>query len=456
VPNPEYVAEELAHHFGGAGEVDKAAVYSMQAARRAEAAYANGAALLWYSRTLEMLNQLGPEEASQFQSLRLSAHESLGDVLARIGQYEQALEHYAPALFRWLGRGPSYMDEAEPSIEVARIYLFGAELYYRQGKYDKAISWCQKSLDVASQIETREGQQAMARACYLLGDICIRSGDLPYAVQFLRESAQIYQQVDDFPEQANAYNLMGLAYYYQGNWPQARDAYHKSLAMRKEIGDVDGQGQISNNLALIHTGRGEWNQAQSLLEQSLVIWRQIGAAKEEARTLSHLAQVYIYQENWSEALACLNHSQDTFVQAGSGEYLPELERRWGEFYLKTGQLGGALDHIRRSVELAVEQAHQLEEGLSCRVLGQVHVARGEEEPAEAALRQSLQILTDLNSEYEATKTKLSLVRLAMETSPTPDLEDQAQEYLAQAIRTFEELGAQADLAEARDLERQMK
>ena len=42
-------------------------------ARRAQAAYANESALLWCNRTLEMLDQLSPDQAPQFQSLRVAA-----------------------------------------------------------------------------------------------------------------------------------------------------------------------------------------------------------------------------------------------------------------------------------------------------------------------------------------------------------------------------------------------
>jgi predicted ATPase/phosphoribosyl 1,2-cyclic phosphodiesterase/anti-anti-sigma regulatory factor len=450
---PGSIVEELAYHFSEAGELERAVTYSVQAAHRAEAVHASGAALLRYTQTLEMLDHIDLEEAPEFQSLRLSTHQSLSEVLVRIGQYDEALEHYASALFKWLGRGSRYVEEVEQTIEMVRIYLFGAELYYRQGEYDEAVSWCQKSLDIVSRIKTREGRQIRGRACNLLGDICIRSGDLNYAVQFCRESVQVYQQIDDLAGQANAYNNLGLAYYYQGNWSQARDVYQKSLARVEEIGDVSGQGQVSNNLALIYLDCGEWNQAQRLLERSLLIWRQTNATEEEARTLSHLSQVHIYRENWGEALACLNRSQDTFILAGSDEYLPELERRWGEFYLGTGELDQALDHALRSVELAVEQVHPLEEGLSCRVLGQVHLARGEHEPAEAALRQSLQVFSDLGSEYEAGRTKLSLVRLAAETDSISV--DEARACLMQAIETFEGLDAQVNLVEALDLQQQL-
>jgi len=115
-------------------------------------------------------------------------------------------------------------------------------------------------------------------------------------------------------------------------------------------------------------------------------------------------------------------------------------------------LDEALEHTRRSIELAIEQSNPLEEGMSRHMLGRVHVARTEWELAEAALRQSLHILDGLN-EYEAAKTKLSLARLMTKTGSTET--DEARTLLAQAITTFEKLGAQADLAEAQALDMEL-
>ncbi len=74
------------------------------------------------------------------------------------------------------------------------------------------------------------------------------------------------------------------------------------------------------------------------------------------------------------------------------------------------------------------------------------------DPRLDRIRQSLQILGDLNSEYQTAKTKLSLACLTLETA---SFSDQDREYLAQAIQTFEKLGARADLAKARELEQQL-
>jgi tetratricopeptide (TPR) repeat protein len=250
--------------------------------------------------------------------------------------------------------------------------------------------------------------------------------------------------------------MISSGYYYMGDWSQAREAYYRSLAIRKATDDIEGQGEVRNNLALIRINRGEWDQALNLLEQCQDMWRQIGVGSGEASTLNNLALLYISQEKWAEAQASLSRSEAIFADLDSDEYLPELARRWGEYYLGVGESDQALDHALRSIELGMELGSLLEEGLSCRTLGQVHLARGEWEPAEAALYQSLQILTDLGSEYEIAKTQLLLIRLAVESGSVADREDEMRDYLAQAVQTFERLDAQVDLTEARDLERQLQ
>jgi len=446
------IAEKLAYHFDEAGEFDRAVVYSIQAARRAEAACANGAALLWYTRTLEMLDLLPPEQAAELHALRLAAHQSLSEILTKIGRYDEALEHYASALFEWLGKGPGYVSEAEPTVEIVRIYLFGAELYYRQGKYEDAISWCQKSLDLASQIKTPEGQQVQGRAFSLLGEICLHSYNLPYAAQFFRKSLETCERLGDLTGQANAYSNLGLASYYLGNWPAAIEAYQQALALKHRIGDVEGAGQTNAHLALIHIARGEWEQARILLEQGLAA--QPGTLRGEIHISNILAYLHIHLGNWSEAQACLAHSEAVFAKTGSEEYLPELERFWSELFLGAGRLDQALDHALRSVELAVEQNYPLEEGLSCHTLGRVHMVRREWEPAEAALSRALNVLSRLRCEYELSRVRLSLAYLALDSSPEGVVQigrGEAADHLTRAMQTFERLGARVELLKALEL-----
>lgn len=467
----------LAYHYWEGRDWAKALEYSLLAARRAQREFANDTAVAAYQRALEAAARVDVDTSRE----QLLAHESLAEVLTLMGQYDLALDRYASArglvaadqarhladlcrktaevyerrseydvALEWLKKGLGYLGEDEPSVETARIYFLQAAVCWRQGKVEEAIAQCQKCLTVATQVKSREGQQVAARADNLLGNAYVRR-DVQRAVRFYRRSVAAYQQIDDIVGQAKVYNNLGNAYRAQGDWSQASDAFYKSLAINREIGDIQRQGFVTNNLGLVHLHRGEWTEAATFFEESNTIWKQVGAALPEAVTLSNLARVHIHQKNWSEARACLSRSQAMFDEIGSKSFLPDLERRWGRFYLETEALDQAFDHTRRSIELAVVQEARLEEGMSRRVLGQIYLARGEKEPAEIALRQSLEILLDLDSEYEAAKATLSLARLMLEDNPA-----EAQVQLEHATRTFERLGAQADLAKALALAEQLE
>jgi hypothetical protein len=96
--------------------------------------------------------------------------------------------------------------------------------------------------------------------------------------------------------------------------------------------------------------------------------------------------------------------------------------------------------------MASVKEDRLEMGMTFRVMGEVHANRDELDPSEIALRRSLRILLDLNSEYEAAKTIVSLTELRLRKDDTPD-----REQFKNAIATFEKLGAEADLLRARSL-----
>ncbi len=478
----DFMAEELAYHFSEAGESDKAIKYSLQAARQAQLAYANETALKWNERVLTMLSQLPPEATVDYQSQLIVAHQSSGMVLTLTGQYDEALKHYAAAqasidgrppsteqrrqlaglcydiavvyelrdeynaVFTWLRQGLDAVADSEPTVEAARIYILGAKVYARQGENTKALCWCQKSLDIATRIPTPEGTQALGAALYTQAGIDIRLGNPENAVQLCQESIRAYQQIGDLVGESHTWIRLADAYELKGDWGQADEAYQRGWAIKREIGDVYGQAVSSNNLANLYLNRGEWKRAQELYEQSLAIWENIRAPRGEAVALINLAQVYTRLESWEQAQHALNRAQALIDEIGSKEYIAELERLWGEYYLKTGDLEQALAHAQNAIALAETYSDPVENGIAHRVIGEVYLAKGIPQLAATALHISLRTLNGANNEHEAAKTKLTLARLTMAYDVVAS--DETEDYLEQAIHTFEKLHAQADLAQA--------
>lgn len=470
----------MAYHFYEGQSWDKAVNYNLRAGDRAKDIYANESAIGAYKRVVEAIHAV--DMADKYQEEMCAAMESLGDVYTLVGQYEEALERFNYGLenlcgeddrelelraaefdrkiadiferqseyeiaFEWLEKGLERLNQDEATIEAARIYLLGTGIYRRLGQNDEAELWCQKSLEIASQIDTREGQQAVGQAYYNLGGIENRRGDLQNSVNYHRQSLEVYQKLDDVVGQARAYTNLGVTYSDLGEWDQAVEAYNKSLEINQQIGDIQREGFLANNLANVHLYRGEWDQAANLFKQSNDIWKRIGSPFPDAVTLSNLAQVHIYRGNWEQARESLARSEEIFTEIGSDDFIPELERRWGEYYLMCGDLEQALAHLNQSIQLASEQDANLELGMSLRVMGDIQLERGLLEAADGALNLSLEILADLKSDYQAAKTMLSLVRLAVAKGDAVN-----REQLARVIQTFQKLEAKADLEQARQLE----
>jgi anti-anti-sigma factor len=492
-PELERLVDELATHFTEAHETEKALVYSFQAARRAKATYANNNALQWYNRMLRMMRQLPPKQASSFARLRLLAHENIAQVLILRGRYEEALEQYdaarrlleakilssrtAPRLaalcdsiasvhelqsnyetaLEWLARGQAYLDPNEPILETAHLYKTRAMLYHRQGKHEEAIRECQQSLAIAAKISSYAAQKVVAWVQRILGIVYLRHGDLSLAAQHSRNSIEIYQSLDDPAGLARAYNNLGIVYINQGEWEEARDAYGKSLKTFQAIGDIMGQGTIVANLAEISLLRGDSKEALRQYKESQATWQQTGNLMYEAMALSKLATVYMRQESWAEARQALQQSEAIINEVGSKEILPEVQRHWSELLLKQGQPGEALATINKAIDLAIELHSPLEEGRSRRVLGQVHQERKEANLAESELRYSLHILSGLNSKYEVAKSRMALASFLLANRRVDGEQPaEATDLLSEALTTFEQLGAKADLVQAQTLARQTK
>lgn len=464
----------LAFHYLRGENWSKALEYNLLAAQRDQQNFANEAAITACQHALTAAAQIGENVNPQ----RIQALEILAEVLTLVGRYDEALENFSTAralveltppsvtqklhlaglcrktaevyerrsdfdtAHQWLQTGLNFMQD-QNDIEAARIYLLGAGVYHRQGHHHEAASWCQKSMTAAAQIPGEESQRTVAQANYLLGGIHNRLGNLTEAIEYCQRSIDIYHSIDDLVGVGRAYNNLAINYSDQGNWENSRQAFQASLSINQKIGNIQELGRVANNLGNVYLYQGDWQEAERLFMQSNAVWRQLGAALPEAVTLMNAGRIDILRKNWSAAQERLARSLELYEAVNSEDFLSELERYWSEFYLETGDLDQALSHAERAMQLAIMQDAKLEEGLSAQVLGMVYLAGQNYLKAEQVLQQSLDILNELNSEYEAARTRLQLSRMHLAAGQRSATLEQAE----QARAVFERLGARADLAQ---------
>ena len=475
---PEYW-EVLAFHFGLAEEWDKALNYQLQAGSKAQDVYANEAAIHHFRQALN-----SAEHVLDSQDRQLTAHARLSQVLATVGNYDEALTHNYTALalvmvasstaeemacrladlccqvasiyekksdyssaLNWL-RGGLIALEGMVAIEGARARLLGAGIYHRLGKNSEAIEWCYKSLDIAGKVGGREGQAAIAHSYYLLGLIHTRLGDIARTIEFCQKSLDIYEQIEDISGSSQAYINLANAYFDQGDWSKGTEYYLQALGIKRKIGDVYHQAMITLNLGQAYLDQGDLDLAGRYNRQSLDMWQELGSTYAIALLHNNMGAVALRRNDSDEALALLQKSLELFQQIRSGDFLPEVYRHMAEAHLGQAEPDAALKCAQQSLVLAQEQEMRLEEGTTRRVLGQVYARRHEISLAEQELEQSQRILEELNSRYKVGQTLVQLALLSRELGRSAE----ADAALAQAITIFQELGAQLDLQEAQSFQ----
>jgi len=465
----------LAHHFFQGRDWRKALTYSLAAGRKAQQEYANEAAIAHFQRALQAAAELDEPCAEE----QLEAHEALGEVLTIVGRYDEALDHleaarvlveaqmpsperdrrqaevyrktaeaYEPqgdytAAFDWLKRGLN-IPGIEDTVEGARLYRLGAGVFYRQGENTLASEWCEKSLEIAERLGDKE---ALAQGNYLLGAIQVRLGALSEAVENCKQSLLAYEELGDLLGQFHAHNNLAIAHRYQDKWDLAAEHYAAAQEIVERIGYAEGQARVATNLGEIYLVQGRLDEAKRRYRQALEITRRMGMAYGVALTHNNLGAACARGGEWVEATKHLEQSLMLFEEISSEEFLAELFRHRAEVSLGQGLPDEALAHAERSLNYAQAHNMQLEEGMTWRVMGQVHRERKELDQAEEALAQALEIAQEARKRHEVALTHLELARLRMEQGQ----EEEGRELARQAAQVFAELGARLDLEEAETL-----
>jgi len=479
----EYV-EVLAEHYTLAEAWPQAVKYHLDAARRAQAIYANEDAVHRYQKVLEIVQHVPDSQGD-----RLIAHEGLGDTYQLVGRYEESLESYAQArkiladmptdsdppdsdppsldvkrhhadlclrtarvyeykseyvtAHAWLDRGLEALGVDEQALEAARIYLLRAGIYHRQGNNQEAIQWCKRAIQVAWEAADEESVKERAHAAYLMGEIYRRLGDNDQAVQFAQLSLEIYTGLEDIVGRGLAHNTLANACFEQSDWSAAMEHYLKSMTIKERVGDVYGQGVLAINIGEIYRLTGQLEQALASYQRGLQVWEELGATYGKGLIHNNLGAVYLRLDDLEQATEHLDQSEALFAQIPSDDFVAETSRYRAEIALRRNHLDEALASAERSLRYALDQGLRADECATRRVLGAIYREKGDLAHAETRLMQSLDLARELDNRYEIGQAWFQ-IGLLQRRQGRPD-ESYASLLQAQAI--FEKLDARLDLAE---------
>ena len=442
----EEQAELLSIHFFHAQRYPEAWSYSLAAAERAKAVYANIEAAESYERALlagRRLPQLTRERvgggargarrreepsgayveaAVAYRSARrlldddAVAQARLALKLARVQGW---LDRYASVL-RWLTKGLNILKEEKATKRHASVpsCLPGTAAAARtKAGTERAIKWCTLAVAEAEAVGHKE---ALADALRFIDYAKMELGQLEEPVNWVRALA-LFEELDNLPGQSGVLNMLGMFAYFRGEWDKALELYQRAQATVHQ----DRQCRHGRHLCEQHRRdrprSGPPGGRRAALRERLT--RRAGGAipgrhglcehqPRPSRGASGSLQrsLRIFEESIAE-------SRDV----GAGEKLLEAQARKAECLMLSGEVAGALSLAEEGLLQPAASAACPLRSRCCSVCGERRwpgpVSR---RSAEDALEQSLTAARERGAEYEVALSSLVMAEVRQDANPSPN------------------------------------
>lgn len=449
---PDEFAEALSLHYFYAQAYEEAWEYSLVAAQRAQAIYANVEAAEFFERALAVsrrLAELSPQQVAEVT-------EALGDARAQGSQYLEAVTAYRAArrllrgapladaqvmlklaraqscldrfsnALRWITRALHVLDGAEEDAEVqrqrAQLLAWYGWFCEEQGSHERAVTWCNRAITQAEQAGDKE---ALAKALSTLDAAHMELGTLEDPSNTERALA-LMEESGDLDGQARVLNSHAIYLYFRGQWDDALAMYGQAEERMRRLGNVVQQGIIEGNIAEIALDQGRVVEAERLFESVARVCRAAGHRSGEAYAKGNMARSAARTGRFDEADRLFAESCQEAEAMGSHARLLEAGARWAESRLLAGDIEGA--RVRAETEL--EQARVLGAvaplPLLHRVRGVALARTGDRQGAAEALSRSLEAARSDHVDYEVALTLGVMAALGLEDGGRAP-EDLAQE-----------------------------
>ncbi len=348
----------IARHYELADLPDEAARWYGEAARGAQARYANDEAVEYYRLALQ------PESLDR--ATRVALNRGLGEVLMLQARYDEAL----PAM-------EAMMEQARVGDDIAgQAQALNAisAMYTRLGRGREALQTAEEAeqlLRGSAEPHTVE----LANVLNRIGGAHLRLGQMEAARRYGEEALALAAGVDHATGMRAALSLLGAHNNGIGQHSGAAVYFERGLELSREVGDRFGEGRALLNLGEVARLQGDFATAATRSRQALAIQRELGDRDQLALTMSNLGAAYVGMGEYAEAVAQLGEAGGEFSAAGASEHISETCRLLAEAYLGLGEIDEALLHAKQALSVAATEENPEHIGHAWRVLGRLAAAQ---------------------------------------------------------------------------------
>ncbi|KAK3751337.1 hypothetical protein QZH41_000840 [Actinostola sp. cb2023] len=268
--------------------------------------------------------------------------------------------------------------------------------YKEIGDYAKAISCCEKSVELA--IQSRD-KVAEGMAYGNLGDIKKIQGKFNEAIRYYLKQLEITRE-DEY--KSRVHNRLGTAFSELGKYSAAIEYFKKSIEIEFRLGHKNDVGLVSGNLGLVYNSVGKYNEAIVYLQNYLETVKETRDVEGEKNTYLNLATAY--SQSGSDELAMECRLKFIILSVRTGDKRGEIlyYQELGSCFLKQNSLEEAIGNYKKALFIALKIEDRRSIPLAYEELAYCYYQFGDFNEAIKCREESLKISIDRgNKDLEA-------------------------------------------------------
>jgi tetratricopeptide (TPR) repeat protein len=438
----EEVAAQLARHFEEGGIPAKAAAYRLQAGNRAQRMSAHEEAVAHLTRGLELVGSLphGPEQ----MQLELGLQTSLGTALTPMRGYASPEVAHAFARGRELCRALGDPPEVIPVLfGLCLFYMACGDLSMAREEGERLLQLAQQAGDISHVIGVQ----------FPLGLILFLQADLEGSRTHHEQCATLYdpgrdcdlayQQGQDPAVLSQLF--LSWTLWMQGYPEQALAKVEPALMLAEQINHPYTTTQAALLAADSYHFLSDWPKCQTQAERGLELASKWHFPFSHAGCTMHRGAALARQGHLESGIEILRQGVDAWMATGTWMAMAYWPARLAEAYLLSGRREEGLAALEESFRHE-EEIWWLPEQYRIRA-ELLLLAPGNEEEAEAWLRQSLNLAGSRGAKSLELRAAMSLARLLRQQGRAAE----GREKLTECYAWFTEGFDTPDLREAREL-----